>query len=71
MKVIIGAITLVILMIGAQSAMAFQIYWTPYSSYPGKGLTKYHLFLEGTFPSSVDRSTKLVNQNLSVCLVCL
>ena len=29
MKVLIGALTVLILMIGAPSAMAFQAYWTP------------------------------------------
>jgi hypothetical protein len=71
MKIILSVIV-VMLMIGAPSVMAFQAYWTPYSDsikdYRTQGLQQYHLFMEGTFPSSIDRSTKLVNQDLSVCL---
>lgn len=71
MKALIGALTVLVLMIGAPSVMAFQAYWTPYSnSIKGydQGLQQYHMFLDGTYPSSIDRSTKLVNQDLSICL---
>ena len=64
-----ATIAIIILMIGAPSAMAFQAYWTPYSnSNQDRGLAQYHMFLDGTYPSSIDRSTKLVNQDLSICL---
>ena len=66
-----ATIAIVVLLIGAPSAMAFQAYWTPYDdSIKGyhQGLQQYHLFLEGTYPSSINRSTKLVNQDLSICL---
>jgi hypothetical protein len=72
MKVLIGAVTVLVLMIGAPSVIAFQAYWTPYddsiTSYD-QGLRQYHIFLDGTYPSSVDRANKLVNQDLSICLV--
>ena len=65
---LISAVAIVVPMIGAPLVMASQGYWTLDHSFPGKGLKKYHLFLDGTYPSYIDRSTKLVNQNLSVCL---
>jgi hypothetical protein len=43
-------------------------YWTPDDSFPGKGVKKYHIFLDGTYPSYIDRSTRLVNQNITACL---
>ena len=61
-KVLIGAVAVVVLIVGAPNSMAFQVYWTPYSSSAGEGLKQYHLFLDGTYPSSVGRSAKLVNQ---------
>jgi len=60
-KVLIEAVAVVVLVIGAPNAMAFQVYWTPYRSSAG-GLKQYHLFLGRTYPSSVGRSTKLINQ---------
>jgi hypothetical protein len=71
MKALIGALAVLILMIGAPSVMAFQAYWTPYDDTIkdyDQGLQQYHMFLDGTYPSSIDRSTKLVNQDLSICL---
>ncbi len=56
-----------VLLSAMPSVMAMKGYWTSDDSYQ-KGLKKYHLFLDGTLPSSVGRYTKLVNQNLSVCL---
>ena len=71
MRIVISVLVIVVLMIGVPSVMAFQAYWTTYDdSITGydQGLRQYHLFLDGTYPSSVDRSTKLVNQDLSICL---
>jgi hypothetical protein len=48
-KVLIGAVAVVVLMIGAPNSMAFQVYRTPYSSSAGEGLKQYHLFLDGTY----------------------
>lgn len=71
MKALVSAVAIAVLMIGAQSVMAFQAYWTPYdNTIKGyhQGLKQYHLFFDGTYPSSIDSSTKLVNQHLSICL---
>ena len=71
MRIVISVLVIVVIMIGVPSVMAFQAYWTTYDdSITGydQGLRQYHLFLDGTYPSSVDRSTKLVNQDLSICL---
>ena len=77
MKIIIITIAVFILlvslgatlMIGAQSAMASQGYWTSNSSWPRNGLNIYHIFLVGSYPSSVDYvGYKLVDPNLTACL---
>jgi hypothetical protein len=71
MKIVLGALAIVILLSAVTPVMAFQAYWTPYDdSITGydQGLRQYHIFLDGTYPSSIDRSTKLVNQDLSICL---
>jgi hypothetical protein len=65
MKVLLGAIAVLILMVGAQSAYAVKPYWTPYSSDVPLGMTAYHIFLDGTYPSYVERNVKLLNQNPS------
>ncbi len=80
MKILISAIAVLVLvaslvvslgatlMIGAQSAMASQGYWTASDSNIPKGLRGYHIFLDETYPSSLNRQTMLLNQNLTACL---
>jgi hypothetical protein len=60
-------------MIGAQSAIAMKGYWTKNSdvgshSHSPAGMRAYHLFLDETYPSSLNRQTRLLNQNLTACL---
>ena len=52
----------------AQSAMASQGYWTSNDSNIPKGMSPYHIFLDETYPSSLNRQTMLLNQNLTACL---
>lgn len=66
---LVGALAIMMLLTTlAPIVMASQGYWTPYSSDPSRGLKKYHIFLGGTYPSYVEKATKLVNENLTVCL---
>lgn len=66
--VIIALVIIVLLSAIAPNVMASQGYWTPSDSYPPKGLKKYHLFLDRTFPSSAFRGAKLVIKTLTACL---
>jgi hypothetical protein len=70
MKIIVISAPAIVILLSAiiPNAMASQGYWTPYDSDHPRGMTAYHIFLDGTFPSYVDRSIKLVNQNLTACL---
>ena len=43
-------------------------YWTARDGPVPQGMKKYHIFLNGTYPSSTNRSTKLTNEGLSVCV---
>jgi hypothetical protein len=65
--IFITTIAIVILMSAVTPVMAMKGYWTNNSHSP-TGLRSYHLFLDGTYPSYVERNVKLLNQNLSVCL---
>lgn len=69
-KIMLDSAVAVLVLLGviAPAVMATQGYWTSNDSYPPKGLKKYHIFLDGTYPSYVDRSYRLVNQNLTTCL---
>ena len=61
----------VLLLAGAVTpyVMASQGYWTSNSSRPRNGLNIYHIFLVGSYPSSVNYiGYKLVNPNLTACL---
>ena len=65
--IVISALAIVVLLSAiAPNVMASQGYWTPSDSYPPKGLKKYHLFLDRTFPSSAFRGAKLVIKTLSM-----
>jgi hypothetical protein len=68
MKILLGALAVLVLLGAVTPVIAMKNYWSLNDSYPGKGLRAYHLLLDGTYPSFVSRSTKLVNQNLSTCL---
>jgi hypothetical protein len=68
MKVLVGAVAVLVLLGAITPVMAIKGYWTPYSSDVPLGMTAYHIFLDGTYPSYVGKSTKLVNQNLTACL---
>lgn len=69
MKTVINALAIVVLLSAiAQNVMGSQGYWTPYDTHIPQGMTAYHIFLDGTYPSYVDRSYKLVNENLTACL---
>ena len=48
--------------------MANQGYWTSNNSNIPNGLKPYHIFLDETYPSSLDRHVRLLNQNLTACL---
>jgi hypothetical protein len=52
----------------APNVMALKGYWTTNDTDPGPGLKKYHVFLDGIYPSYVGRNIRLLNQNLSACL---
>jgi hypothetical protein len=66
MNAVVGIVA-IFLMIGAPNVMASQGYWTS-SSDAGPGLRGYHIFLDETYPSSLNRQTMLLNQNLTACL---
>jgi hypothetical protein len=67
--VLISAVAIVVLLSAiAPNVMGSQGYWTQHDTRIPRGMTAYHIFLDGTFPSYVDRSIKLVNQNLTACL---
>jgi hypothetical protein len=67
--IVISALVIIVLLSAiAPNVMASQGYWTPSDSYPPKGLKKYHLFLDRTFPSSAFRGAKLVIKTLTACL---
>jgi hypothetical protein len=73
MKIIVISALVIIVLIStiAPNVMASKGYWTASSSYSPRGMTKYHLFLVGTYQSAADPSgmgAKLVNPNLTACL---
>ena len=47
-------------------------FWTAHTDIPYipyiTGHTEYHIYLYGTWPSSTDEATKIVNEHLSACL---
>jgi hypothetical protein len=70
MKMIVISVLAILVLLSAiaPNVIASQGYWTASDSNLPKGMIAYHIFLDGTFPSYVDRSIKLVNQNLTACL---
>jgi hypothetical protein len=68
MTVISALAILVLLAAIVPNVMTSQGYWTASNSYPPEGLKKYHIFLDGSFPSSAFRAAKIINENLTACL---
>ena len=53
--IVISALAIIILLSAiAPNVMASKGYWTASSSYSPRGMTKYHLFLVGTYQSATD-----------------
>ena len=68
--VLISALAIVILLSAIKAnVIASRGYWTSNSSWPPNGLNIYHIFLVGSYPSSIDYiGYKLVNPHLTACL---
>jgi hypothetical protein len=47
---------------------ATTVYWTASDSYAPQNLTKYHVFLDESYPSSAFKAAKIANEHLNVCL---
>ena len=65
---VISALAIIILLSAiAPNVMASQGYWTANNALVPPGMKKYHIFLDGTYRSSTNRSTKLTNDGLRIC----
>jgi hypothetical protein len=68
MTVISALAILVLLAAIVPNVIASQGYWTPHNTHIPQGTMAYHIFLVRTYQSFVDRSYRIVNQNLTACL---
>ena len=71
MKIVLGALAILVLLaaiVPTVMATTMQGYWTASNAPAPPGMKKYHIFLDGMYPSSRDRVKKLTNEGFSVCV---